>query len=140
MCVAQLREPLGSLVVYLVNIRGCFTIRGDLMNRYPMTAYQQKKMLVATVTIPKPMAITVVLCSAASSVILNRLWMTSASTTRITTNCMMLTPLTGKIPTSYPKDDDDLWGTRVRCTPSPMGGGVMYFCEVVCVALSLYLN
>lgn len=107
-----------------------------------MMVYHQKKMLVATVTIPKPTVITVVLCSAANRVRLSRVWMTSTSTTRITTNrkrCMMLTPLAVDYSTSYPKDDDALWGTRVRCTPSSMGGGVIYFCEVVCVALLPYL-
>lgn len=86
MCVAQLREPLGSLVVHLVNICGCLTMRGDLMNRYPMTAYPHRNMLVIPVVIPKPTVITVVLCSAASSVILNRLWMTSTSAARIKPN------------------------------------------------------
>lgn len=92
--------------------------------------YQQKKMLVATVTIPKPIATMLVLCSAASRVRFSKVSHTSASATRITTNmmrCMMMPPLSVEYSTSYPKDDDDLWGTRVRCTPSPMEGGCNLF-------------
>lgn len=86
MCVAQLREPLGSLVVHLVNICGCLTMSGDLMNLYPITAYQQKKMLVATVMTPKPMAIAMLLCSAASRVQFSRLCITNVMAARIKPN------------------------------------------------------
>ena len=143
MCSA-VKGARGSLAVYLiVNIRGLRMTKGDLMNLSPMMVYQQKKMLVATVIIPKPIATMMVLCSTASRVRFSNVSHTSASAVRITTNmmrCMMMPPLSVEYSTSYPKDDDDLWGTRVRCTPSPMGGGVICFCGVVCVVLRLYLK
>lgn len=142
MCVAQLREPEAPLYYLIVNIRGLRMTKGDLMNLSPMMVYQQKKTLVASVITPKPAVITAVLYCAAISVRFSDASHTSASATRITTNmmrCMMMIPLMiMEYSTPYPKDDDELWGTRVRCTPSPMGGGVIYFYGVVCVALNLY--
>ena len=113
------------------------------MNRYPMTAYPHRNMLVIPVVIPKPTVITVVLCSAASSVILNRLWMTSTSTPRITTNrkrCMMLTPLVGEIPPHIRRMMMIYGGLGYGAPHLRWGGGVIYFCEVVCVALNVYPN
>ena len=56
------------------------------MNLYPMTAYQQKKMLVATVMLPKPMVTTIVLCSAASRVRFSRPCIANVMAARIKPN------------------------------------------------------